>query len=64
MEWWEVAKEFITGVGFPIAVAVYLLYQNKYEADKHDNEVKILQASLEKNTLAINTLCERLDKEK
>lgn len=62
MEWVDALTTLVCNVGFPIAISMYLLKQNKDESDKHEKEVEALRDTLEKNTLAITTLCERLGK--
>lgn len=57
MEMAEFIVQIISTVGFPIVVSSYLLYQNKYEADKHENEIAGLKETLENNTIAITKLC-------
>lgn len=63
METWEFIRDVISNNVFSIAVAAYLLYQNKYEADKHDKEVDSLRQSLENNTIAITKLCMTIEHE-
>lgn len=54
--------QVITTVGFPIAVTVYLLFQNKYEADKHDKEIDMLNKTLTDMIVTLTKLTERLEK--
>lgn len=52
----EVLMQFISQVGFPIAVSAYLLYQNKQEQDSHEKEMMALVEALNNNTNAITKL--------
>lgn len=52
----EVLIQFISQVGFPIAVSAYLLYQNKQEQDAHEEEMLALVEALNNNTNAITKL--------
>lgn len=56
----EVLMQFISQVGFPIAVAAYLLYQNKQEQDSHEKEMMALVEALNNNTNAITKLEARI----
>lgn len=53
----------ITTVGFPIVACVVMGWYIKYITDKHEKEVAKMTDALNNNTLAINTLNERLSKE-
>lgn len=57
----EVFIQLISQVGFPIAVAAYLLYQNKQESESHEKEMLSMVQALNNNTLAITKLEERLE---
>lgn len=52
----EVLIQFISQVGFPIAVSAYLLYQNQQEEDAHKKEMMALVNALNNNTNAITKL--------
>lgn len=55
----DVLFNIISSLGFPIAIAVYALYN----ASKHDKFLQdTLQTSLKDNTEAINKLSELIDK--
>lgn len=53
----------ITTVGFPIVACVFMAWYIKYITDKHEKEVEKMTDALNNNTLAINTLNERLVKD-
>lgn len=57
----EMIIQLISQVGFPIAVAAYLLYQNKQESESHEKEMMQMVEALNNNTLAITKLQERLE---
>lgn len=56
----EVIVQLISQVGFPIAVAAYLLYQNKQEQESHEKEMLSLVEALNNNTNALTKLSERI----
>ena len=67
----EQITNLITSVGFPIVMCVALAWYVKHLTDKfnealdkirdqHDQESKAMTKALDANTLAINTLSERL----
>lgn len=53
----------ITTVGFPIVACIVMGWYIKYITDKHEKEVTKMTEALNNNTLAINTLNERLLKD-
>lgn len=64
----------ITTVGFPIVIALLLMWyvrdtSQAHRADieklneRHSEEMKGVQEALNNNTLALQRLCDRLDKE-
>lgn len=57
----EMIIQLISQVGFPIAVAAYLLYQNKQESESHEKEMMQMVEALNNNTVAITKLQERLE---
>lgn len=57
----EMIIQLISQVGFPIAVAAYLLYQNRQESESHEKEMMQMVEALNNNTVAITKLQERLE---
>lgn len=54
--------QLINGVGFPIAVSIALFYQNGKQDERYDNQMKELTKVIENNTLTLNELNLRLEK--
>lgn len=52
--------QIISQVGFPIAISLILLWQNKQEADKHQQEMSAVTEALNNNTLALNRLLAKM----
>lgn len=55
--------QLIGSLGFPIAVAVYLLYQNAKNEEMHKEEMNKLTEAVNNNTVALTQLAERMNKE-
>lgn len=53
----------ISSLGFPIAMCLALMWFAKYQYDGHHNETQQFIDSLNKNTLVIQKLCDKLDSE-
>lgn len=64
----------ITTVGFPIVACIFMAWYVKYQTDNYRAEVKDMQRehkeeiakvtdALNNNTLAVQRLCDKLDKE-
>ena len=64
----------ITTVGFPIVACLFMGWYVKYQTDNYRSEVKDMQKehkeeitkvteALQNNTLALQRLCDKLDKE-
>lgn len=51
----------ISNVGFPIAVSLVLMWQLKNTTDTHKEETKEFTEALNKNTLVLQSLSEKLD---
>ena len=51
----------ISNVGFPIAVSLVLMWQLKDVTTNHKEETKEFTEALNKNTLVIQSLSEKLD---
>ena len=51
----------ISGVGFPIVCSLIMFWQNHELNKSHKEESNMLKESIDKNTLAINTLVERFN---
>lgn len=54
----------ITNLGFPIAVCVMLMWYIRELTIKHEAETKEFTQALNKNTLALQKLCDKLDLER
>lgn len=53
--------ELISNVGFPIAVCVYLLYNQNKERDAHKDETMGFVTAINNNTEVIRKLTDKLD---
>lgn len=53
--------DLITSVGFPIFVALYLLWQANKEEQTHRQEVKDLSEALNNNTLVLQKIVDKMD---
>lgn len=58
----ELIQTLIGNIAFPIFVALAMIKENRDSRESHRIEMQELTKVLEKNTLAINTLSERMDK--
>lgn len=58
----EKIVELINGVGFPIAVSIALFYQNVKQDERYDTQMRELTKVIENNTLTLNELNLRLEK--
>ena len=58
----EIIIQLINGVGFPIAVSIALFYQNGKQDERYDTQMKELTKVIENNTLTLNELNLRLEK--
>ena len=58
----ETIIQLINGVGFPIAVSIALFYQNGKQDERYDAQMKELTKVIENNTLTLNELNLRLEK--
>lgn len=54
----------ITNLGFPIAVCVMLMWYIRELTSKHQTETKEFTEALNKNTLVLQRLCDKLDIER
>lgn len=54
--------QFISSVGFPIAMCVYIMYTMQKQTESHKTEIDELRKTIENNTVAIVKLIEKLDK--
>ena len=52
----EIIVQLIGSLGFPIAIAVYLIYYNNKLNEMHKEEMDTLKDALVNNTLAIQRL--------
>ena len=50
----------ITNVGFPIAICVMLMWYIRELTSKHQTETKEFTEALNKNTLVLQRLCDKL----
>lgn len=57
----NMVKDFIAQIGFPIAVAVYMIYVNKQQTEKHETETKEMTAALNELKVVMQALVDRLD---
>lgn len=57
-----IASEFITTVGFPIAVTCYSLYLLNKNDERNDAEKKELYSYINENTKVLQKLCDELEK--
>ena len=53
--------DLITSVGFPIFVALYLLWQANKEEQTHKEEVKELSNALNNNTIVLQKIVDKMD---
>ncbi len=53
-------KDFIRELGFPIAVAVALFWQNTKLNEQHKEEMKKVTEALNNNTLALTELKDKI----
>ena len=51
----------VSQVGFPIAMCLVMAWYIKYTNDQHKEEIDKITEALNKNTLAVQKLCERMD---
>lgn len=58
----ETIVQLINGVGFPIAVSIALFYQNVKQDERYDTQMRELTKVIENNTLTLNELNLRLEK--
>lgn len=61
MEWLQSIVEFVSSVGFPIAVCLICFWYINKQAESHKEETKKLTEVLENNTLAIQRLADKLE---
>lgn len=55
--------QFISQVGFPIAISIYLIYTSNRTNEMHKEEIDGLKESINANTLTIQKLIDRLEGE-
>lgn len=53
-------SQIIGSIGFPIAAFLLIFREMQKQSERHENEMAQVSEVLNQNTLAINTLCERL----
>lgn len=51
----------IGSLGFPIAVAVYMIYVNREQTEKHSTEMKEMTAVINELKVVMQKLVDRLD---
>lgn len=54
--------QLIGSLGFPIAMCVYLLWNQSKADEKHTEEMNKITEALNNNTLALTQLSERMNK--
>lgn len=59
MDWVEVFGNYV----FPIAMCIYLLFENREQRKTHKEETNNLAQVIEANTLAIVKLSDKMEKE-
>lgn len=57
----NVIMQAIATVGFPIVMCVMLLWYVKQQSESHKEESKMFTEALNKNTLALQKLCDKLE---
>ena len=57
----EIAIELISKVGFPIGVCLILMWYIKTMIDNHREETKEFTTAINKNTLVLQSLCDKLE---
>ena len=60
----ETVVNLITNVGFPIGVCIMLMWYIRELIANHKEESKDFTEALNKNTLVIQKLCDKIDKER
>lgn len=63
MEVMNMAIELIGQVGFPIAVAAYLLYDNRQADKEHKAESEGFITAINNNTNALTRLIEKIERD-
>lgn len=58
---WQAIITAVSSVGFPIVAAIALFWVNEKNAERHQEEMNKLTETLAQNTLAIQTLSQKLD---
>lgn len=53
--------DFIAQIGFPIAVAAYMIYTNNHQAELHSEEQKEMTGAINDLKLVIQTLLDKLE---
>lgn len=53
-------QTFISSVGIPTALCVYLIYVNNKNNEKHAEEIDKLRETVENNTRAMIKLCAKM----
>lgn len=56
----EQITTLISNLGFPIAVCIFLFYNNMRQDEKHSEEISKLSEVIANNTLILKELSERL----
>ena len=54
----------ITNVGFPIAICIMLMWYIRELTSKHQSETKEFTEALNKNTIVLQRLCDKLNIER
>lgn len=61
MDTFNIILQAISTVGFPIAMCILLLWYVKNQSETHKEESKMFTEALNKNTLALQKLCDKLE---
>ena len=59
----NVITDFISNVGFPIFVAIYLLYDGSKKRKQSDEVVSKLTETVERNNALISAMLDKMDEE-
>lgn len=61
MEIIDIILDVIKSVGFPIAVACYMIYVNKTQTERHAEETKEMTSAINELKIVIQKLVDRID---
>lgn len=61
MEVLDAVVEIVRSVGFPIAIAIYMIYLNNKQAESHLAETKEMAASINELRVTLQSLVEKME---